>query len=123
VIFEDWRPFAEVPSYIQASQICLVPHQSNPHTEATSPHKLFQYMLLGKPVVVSNCKPLQRIVNETNSGLVFNAGDSDHLADTILKLKDNNLRKELGQAGKQAVMDKYNWGRTAQDLIRVYGDL
>ena len=120
VIFEDWRPFEEVPSYIQASQVCLVPHRSNPHTEATSPHKLFQYMLMEKPVVVSSCKPLQRVVQETKSGLVFTAGDSDHLAEAILQLKDQTLRQELGQAGKQAVLDRYNWERTSRDLIRIY---
>lgn len=123
VIFEDWKPFEEVPSYIAASQICLVPHQSNPHTEATSPHKLFQYMLLEKPVLVSSCKPLQRVVQETGSGLVFTAGDSDSLAAAILQLKDDSLRDELGRAGKQAVLDHYNWERTSQNLIRIYDNL
>ena len=120
---QDWRPLEEVPSYIQASQICLVPHHSNPHTEATSPHKLFQYMLMGKPVVVSSCKPLQRVVSETQSGLVFTAGDSDHLAAVLLQLKDVRLRNKLGQAGRQAVLDRYNWERTSQDLIRIYDKL
>ena len=120
VIFEDWRPFAEVPSYIEASHVCLIPHQSTPHTEATSPHKLFQYMLMGKPVVVSSCKPLKRVVDETKSGLVFSAGDSDSLAEAILQLQDDQLRSILGQAGKKAVLDRYNWERTAQDLIRLY---
>jgi len=123
VIFEDWKPFEEVPSYIEASRVCLVPHQSNPHTEATSPHKLFQYMLMGKPVVVSSCKPLRRVVLETKGGLVFSAGDSDHLAEIILQLKDENLRKELGQAGKQAVLNRYNWERTSRDLIRLYENI
>ena len=123
VIFEDWRPFKEVPSYIQASQICLIPHHSNPHTEATSPHKLYQYMLMEKPVVVSSCKPLKRVVEETGSGLVFRAGDHEHLAQTILQLKDQELRTELGQAGKKAVLDRYNWKFTSRDLIRLYENL
>jgi glycosyltransferase involved in cell wall biosynthesis len=123
VTFEDWRPFDEVPSYIEASQICLIPHQSNPHTEATSPHKLFQYMLMGKPVVVSSCKPLQRVVQETGGGLVFSAGDSDHLSEVILQLRDENLREKLGQAGKQAVLNRYNWEITSRDLIRLYEKL
>ena len=123
VIFEDWRPFADVPSYIQASQICLIPHQSNPHTEATSPHKLFQYMLLERPVVVSSCKPLKRVVEETGGGLVFSAGNSDQLAEVLLQLQDKDLRQKLGQAGKQAVLDRYNWGHTTKDLINLYENL
>jgi len=49
-----WQPFHKVPSYIEASQVGLVPHYQNPHTDATVPHKLFQYMLMSKPVVVSS---------------------------------------------------------------------
>lgn len=123
VIFEDWRPFNEVPSYIQASKVCLIPHQSNPHTEATSPHKLFQYMLMERPVVVSSCKPLKRVIEETNGGLVFSAGNSDELAEVLLRLQDENLRLELGRAGKRAVLERYNWEYTSKDLIKLYGNL
>ena len=71
VVFTGWQPFDLIPSYISLSDICLVPHHSNPHTDSTIPHKIFQYMLMKKPVVVSSCKPLARIVNETQSGLVL----------------------------------------------------
>lgn len=120
VSFISWQPFEKVPSYITLSDVCLVPHHSNPHTEATSPHKLFQYMLLRKPVVVSSCKPLKRVVEETGSGLVFQAGDANSLAQTIIQLQDPLLRHSLGEAGRQAVIDKYNWRNTSQKLIQVY---
>jgi glycosyltransferase involved in cell wall biosynthesis len=116
----DWQPFNRVPSFIAASKICLVPHQSNPHTEATSPHKLFQYMLMGKPVVVSTCKPLRRIIEETRGGLIFEAGSSESFANTVLRLRNDELRLQLGAAGKQAVWEKYNWERTSKRLISVY---
>lgn len=120
VTFVSWQPFEKVPSYITLSDICLVPHNSNPHTEATSPHKLFQYMLLSKPVVVSSCKPLQRVVDETGCGLVFQAGDSNSLAQTIIQLQDPELRQGLGEAGRRAVLSKYNWSETSKKLIGVY---
>lgn len=123
VTFIDWQPFEKVPSYVALSAICLVPHQSNPHTEATSPHKLFQYMLMGKPVVVSTCKPLRRVVEETGSGLIFQAGNSDSLARTVVQLKDEEMRRRLGEAGQRAVLKKYNWGQTSRKLLRVYEQL
>lgn len=123
VTFVDWQPFDKVPSFIQASAICLVPHQSNPHTEATSPHKLFQYMLLKKPVVVSSCKPLRRVIEETGGGAVFEAGNSESLAETIISLRDPATRDRLGQAGYQAVLDKYSWQATSRILLDVYRNL
>ncbi len=123
VRFLPWQPFERVPSLIAASDICLVPHRSNPHTEATSPHKLFQYMLLARPVVVSSCRPLARVIESTGAGLVFKAGDAAALARAILLLRDPDLREQLGAAGRRAVLERYNWETTSRVLTGVYEGL
>jgi glycosyltransferase involved in cell wall biosynthesis len=120
VTIMGWQPFEKVPTLISLSQVCLVPHQSNPHTEATSPHKLFQYMLMGKPVIVSSCRPLQRIIQETGGGLVFEAGNCNSLAQSVIQLSDDDLRHRLGEAGRKAVLDKYNWQLTSRKLLEAY---
>jgi len=116
----NWQPFEKIPSYIALSDVCLVPHHSNEHTEATSPHKLFQYMWLRKPVVVSSCKPLKRVIEETGGGLVFQAGDASSLAETVVQLQDPQLRHNLGETGYRAVKEKYNWQNTSEKLVGVY---
>jgi glycosyltransferase involved in cell wall biosynthesis len=118
-----WQPFAAVPSLMQASDVCLVPHASNAHTEATSPHKLFQYMSLGKPVVVSTCKPLRRVIEETGGGLVFEAGNADALAASVVSLADEERRHALGDAGRRAVEAHYNWAATSRILLALYDRL
>jgi len=119
-----WQPFEKVPSYINASDVCLVPHHRNPHTDSTIPHKLFQYMLMGKPVIVSDCRPLKRIVEETLAGLVFRAGDARDLADKIVFLyEEHGLRDYYGKQGREAVLKKYNWQRESQKLIKLYENL
>lgn len=120
VLFTGWQPFERVPSYIAASTVCIVPHASTEQTEASGPHKLFQYMLMGKPVVVSSCRSLRRIIEETGAGVVFEAGDSDSFAQAVLKLKDTVLRTSLGDAGKNAVLNRYNWEKTAEKMLDVY---
>src|SRR5690606_34694373 len=49
-------PFRQVSSYMELSDINLVPHNCNNHTENTIAHKLFQIMLLGGNLLVSSCK-------------------------------------------------------------------
>ena len=120
VEFTGWQPFDLMPSYISLSDICLVPHHSNPHTDSTIPHKIFQYMLMKKPVVVSTCKPLARIINETQAGLVFESGNSDDLARVCLELLDAGKRKQLGENGRRAAMEKYNWEKTGEALVEAY---
>jgi len=104
--------------------VCIIPHVSNEHTETTIPHKLFQYMYMRKPVVVSDCRPLQRIVMETNSGAVFKSGDEFDFARVILQLFENDLlRKQMGENGNRAVIGKYNWENSSRSLIGLYSNL
>lgn len=125
VEFVPWVSTGKVRSYLEATNIGLIPHNSNPHTETTVPHKLFQYMLFGKPVVVSSCQTLKRIVEETAAGLVFKAGEPDDLAEKILSLHNSpELCRSLGQNGKAAAISgKYSWNYQDKLLVNLYKDL
>ena len=121
ISFEGWQPPYNLPSYIKASNVCLIPHLKTVHTDNTIPHKLFHYMLLEKPVVATNCNPIERIVNETKCGLIYESNNSNRLAECITKLyTDGKLRKEFGLNGKKAVLKKYNWENTSKNLIKLY---
>ena len=121
ISFEGWQPPSYLPSYIKASDICLIPHLKTVHTDNTIPHKLFQYMLLEKPVVATNCNPIQRIIEETKCGLIYENKNSHQLADKIIKLYNSeSLRKQMGANGKKAVIEKYNWEKTSENLVSMY---
>ena len=121
VDFIGWIDFSLIPSYIAASDVCLVPHHASGHTNTTIPHKLFQYMAKKKPVVVSDCKPLKRIIEECNCGLVFPSGNYEKLAECIIKLyRFKEFANELGKNGRKAVETKYNWKNEAKKLIDLY---
>ena len=123
VEFVDWVDFEKVPSYIKASDVCLVPHNNFEHTQTTIPHKLFQYMYLKKSVLVSDCKPLKRVVNETGSGLVFHTNDPEDMADKIKKMSKSKKLKEYGENGYEGVLKKYNWEIDAERLVDLYQNL
>lgn len=124
ICFEGWQDFRTFPSYIEASDVCLIPHLKNVHTDNTIPHKLFHYMLLGKPVVASNCDPLERIVRDTKCGLIFESNNPDQLAARVIELFENpHMRDEFGQHGRKAVLEKYNWTTAAKQLVTVYRQL
>jgi len=124
VDFPGWQSFKRIWSYIRVSDICLVPHARNPHTDTTIPHKLFQYMMLAKPVIVSDCPPLRRIIEDSGGGLWFRYNDSGELADKIFYLyRNGEKRKMIGQAGQQAFYDRYNWDATSRPLVDLYDRL
>ena len=110
VKFTGWIHFDEIPSMIKASDICIIPHRTSEHKNTTIPNKLFDYMACGKPVVVSNAKPLKRIVEEEQCGLVFESGDPESFTKAIKFMIHNpTIARDMGQRGRKAVERKYNW--------------
>jgi glycosyltransferase involved in cell wall biosynthesis len=124
VEFAGWQPFGMIWSYIEASDLCIVPHQRNPHTDTTIPHKIFQYMLLGKPVIVSDCPPLERVIEDAGAGVVFRHDDPDDFAERVIELwADPSLRGRIAASGREAFFDRWNWEATSGPLVRLYEDL
>jgi glycosyltransferase involved in cell wall biosynthesis len=120
VQFTGHQSFSLLPSYIQASAICLIPHISTAHIETTMPNKIFQFMMLGKPVLVSSTGPMMRIVKETECGLIFQERNVQSLSLQILAMRDKQQRLRWGRNGKTAVRQRYHWGETVKDLVQLY---
>jgi glycosyltransferase involved in cell wall biosynthesis len=113
-------PFDEAMEHIRAANVALIPHHRSPHTDATVPHKLFQYMALGRPVIVSDCAPLERIVTQTGAGLVFSAGDASSLAARAFQLADQDAIEAAGAAGQTAVANRWNLETEGRALTALY---
>ncbi len=110
-------------AHIAEANIALVPHRRSAHTDATIPHKLFQYMALGRPVLVSDCAPLARVVRETGAGLVFRSGDPGDLAARIAELAEPSAARAMADAGRAAVLDRWNLEAQAPRLVGLYDQL
>lgn len=119
-----YRPFADFYSYMKMASVNIIPHHSNGHTDNTVPHKLFQCMMTGKPLLVSDAAPLKRLVQEAESGLIFNAGSPMDMAEKIrLLYQDRALGKKLGSNGfEQSTGGQLNWEHTAKSLVNFYSN-
>ena len=126
VLLSEWVPADQVLTYISQADVGAVPHHSNPHTDSTIPHKLYQYMIARTPVLVSTSPPLARTVKQANAGRIFRAGDPAHCAETIRDMfNSRNSLKEYAHNGYRYVMEQgHNWEEeSAPELIRVYDDM
>ncbi len=121
VVFEGWKNVSLFPSYRKSFFVCISPRKRNPHHDTTYANKIFQYMAMGKPVVVSNCPAQQHIIENENCGLVHKADDEKDLAEKLLELLLAEERcHQLGLNGKKAIEDTWNWNITSKNLINLY---
>ena len=117
-------PSAQVPDYIRSSQVCLVPHNDTEHTNTTVPHKLFQYMLLERPVLVSDCPPLERIVRAAGCGEVFRRNDADHMAELLMKMHSDPQQLDAWAVqGARSASTEFSWANDATRLVEMYDSL
>ncbi|MEQ8424041.1 MAG: glycosyltransferase family 4 protein, partial [Cyclobacteriaceae bacterium] len=83
VHFLGYQPFSKFYSYMHFADVNIIPHKSNGHTNNTVPHKLFQGMMAGRPLLVSTCDPLKRLVEAYECGVVFEADNPENCAKMI----------------------------------------
>ncbi len=124
VFFEGWRPQSEIKSYILASDVCLIPLMKCKQTDKAAAHKLFHYMYLKRPVIATNCTYTQRVVEETDCGIIVPYGNHEALASSMMELYRNPARrKQMGINGHQAIKERYNWERSVRVLIEMYQEM
>ena len=118
VVLHEWIPSDEVSRAIDSADLALVPHAPNDQTNATLPHKLFQYMTRGKPVLVSSCPPLAKHIRAADSGFVFTAGDERDCARAITEaLERRGDLQQLGENGRRYVTEKMNWELVSEPAL------
>jgi len=124
VVFVGYRPFKEVSTIMQKTNVNIIPHLANDHTDNTIPHKLFQIMMSRSLLLVSSCKPLKRIVTKYNAGIVFKADDANDFAEKVISIHQNYDEYQIKtQNAFDAVMNKgENWEQESLKLFSLYAN-
>lgn len=124
VTVHGFKHFTQIVDLYESANVALIPHVKSGHTDNTIPHKIFQYMYAQIPMIVSNCDPLVRLVNETKSGISYRYDSPEELADIIADLYEHpDKLNDYINEGRQAVIDKYNWKVDGDKLVKLYSGL
>lgn len=88
------------------------------------PNKLFDYMLLGLPVIASDLPEIRNVVTNANCGILVDPENVTEIVNAIAYLFDNpDEARKMGENGRRAVLEQYNWSRMEADLLRAYRNL
>jgi len=97
IIMEPWVPYQEVPKYIMAADICILPAHKNDIMMNIVPIKVYEYMAAGKPVIATNLPGLIKEFGETNG--VLYAESPEEVLDKTLELIESG---DIGIEGERA---------------------
>ena len=108
----------DMPKFYNAADICVVPsyHESFGMVAVES-------LACGTPVVASRVGGLATIVQDGETGYLFDERSPEALATYLcLLMSENEIRNSMAGAARQSVM-KYNWSSTAHRLFQMYQEL
>ncbi|HVN94919.1 MAG TPA: glycosyltransferase family 4 protein [Syntrophorhabdaceae bacterium] len=106
VVFVGHVPYEEIPGYVALFDLAVMPH-SNAYG---SPMKIPEYMAAGKAVVAPRLEPIEDIVRDAETGLLFQPGDTDDLARKMMILVDQeDLREKMAQDARKYIVNTHNW--------------
>lgn len=102
----------------------LVTFHPMPNHIDAQPNKMFEYMSAGIPVVGSNFPLWREIIEGTKSGLCVDPMNPGEIARAIDHLMQNPAEaRQMGENGRRAVLDRYNWAVEEKKLFQLYEDL
>lgn len=123
VIFTGEIPFHDVLPYFSLLDIGCVLFQPSPNNLIAAPNKLFEYMGMSVPLIVSDFPEMHRIVIDSNCGICIDPTNPKKIAEAILWSYEHKIKlKEMGENGRVAVEEKYSWERMEERLFKTYND-
>lgn len=88
------------------------------------PTKVYEYMSLGLPVVLSNSPYNVESVEKYQFGLCVDPADPDAIAEAVQYLLDHpEEARRMGENGRRAVKEEFNWGVEEKKLLALYEEI
>jgi len=114
-------PHEVVKNYYSLIDVLVYARKPWPVCETVSPMKPFEALALEKAVVASSVRALSQIIIDGETGLIFEKGDADNLADKVVSLFESpELRTRLGKNGRQWVIENRTWKNAGEEMAQVY---
>jgi glycosyltransferase involved in cell wall biosynthesis len=124
IVVEPWMQPLDVYERLGHADIGIALLHSIPRYRDALPVKLFEYMAAGLPVIASDFPLWRRIVGDAQCGLLVDPQSPTEIAAAITRLQGSpDERRQMGQNGRKAVLEKYNWEREVGALLLLYKEL
>jgi starch synthase len=115
-IINEFIPDMRVAELFRRASVIVLPYIEGSQTGIIPIAYSFR-----KPVVVTNVGSIQEVVEEGVTGFIVPPRDSYSLANAIIKLlKDEDLRKKMGDYAFRKMKDELSWNGIAEKIFEKY---
>ncbi|MGZ3663137.1 MAG: glycosyltransferase family 4 protein [Ktedonobacterales bacterium] len=113
----DWTASADIG-------LAIYPDVYSDNVRMFLPHKLFEYIMAGLPVLASAKEAIVEIIHEYGVGVVVESLDAERLGQTIsTMIADKEALRVMRRNALEAAQRELRWDVESQRLITLYGDV
>jgi glycosyltransferase involved in cell wall biosynthesis len=117
LILTGKKPYQEIPAFIAASDICLLPaYPTEKIMQDIVPIKMYEYMAMAKPVVSTRLPGVIKEFGEDN-GVVYISKPEDAIEKAVGLIQGGSL-KELG-ARARSFAKRYSWDSITDEFEKI----
>ncbi len=121
-IFMDSVLHDEVPQYMNALDLFVLPSKTVPWWKEQFGHVVIEAMACEVPVIGSTCGEIPNVIGD--AGLVFKEGNVDDLTAKITQVvQDKTLCKQLAKQGRQRILKSYTHEILANKMFEIYKNI
>lgn len=112
------QQIGEILSRCKVGMVTLLP---TPNHLESQPIKMYEYMAAGLPVIASDFPFWKQIVEKQACGICVNPFDEKAIQEAVIYLLIHpEEAKKMGENGRKAVLNEYNWEAETQKLVAFY---
>lgn len=124
VVMPGRIPHERIAGVYSMIDILTYPRYSMRLTELVTPLKPLEAMAMGKAIVASDVGGHKELIVNNKTGLLFRAGDAEHLYERVIEiLSDDDLKISLQKKGLEWVKKKHTWETTTFVYHKIYNEL
>jgi len=124
--FLGWLPFEEMIKRAINSDVAMMCFHPDPNINGAvqRSNKLYEFMAMGIPIIISDLPEWARIISEYGCGLIVNPRDPSDIADKLNYLFSHpEEARGMGLNGRNAALKNFNWEKEAETLLVSYRKL
>ena len=124
VKFVDQQPREKIPSFILASDTCLVLLKKSEVFKTVIPTKMLEFMSCARPVILGVDGQARQILEAASAGIAIEPESPEALAVAIQTLYENKgLGCSLGRQGRGYILENCSRASTAERYVKVMESL
>lgn len=122
--FVGWVDRADVGAIFATARCALVLYQPTPNVIDSEPNKFFECLSAGLPLIASNFPIWRALIEKFECGICVDPNNHDAIAGAITWMMEHPAEAQaMGERGRQAVLNGYNWTVDAATLTAMYRKL